>query len=359
MQQPIDPTKYHVLNKKQKITILISTFIFSIIFFPVFGFWYFNFALNRPSQTDKEITFEIKSGQTLSDISNNLFNQEVINSKFLFNVYSIKSGLDKNMQAGIYTIPAGSSIKEIAQKFQHGTLDKKITFLEGWRVEEFARKASSEFSNVDYYDFIEYAQDLEGKLFPDTYIFNSSISAEQMVDHLNGLFENRTKDLLSKDYLDKSELSSEEVIIIASILERETSDLSDRPIVAGILIKRYKENMLVGADATTQYAVSNNKYPCNTQNLTCNINDNLQYLEIDWWNPNITIQDLNIEDAYNTRKLLGLPPAPISNPSLDSIKAVLNYVESDYYYYLNDASGKTHYAKDLQEHEQNIQDYLN
>lgn len=185
MVQELDPNKYHVFSKKQQLKFLIITMVFSAIILPILGYWYYDFALNRPSQTDKEITFQIKSGQTLSDISNNLFNTGAINSKFLFNLYSIQQGLDKNMQAGIYTIPAGTSIVEITQKFQHGTLDKKITFLEGWRVEEFARKASSEFSNVDYYDFIEYAQDLEGKLFPDTYIFNSSISAEQMVDHLN------------------------------------------------------------------------------------------------------------------------------------------------------------------------------
>ena len=332
--------------------------VFSAIILPILGYWYYDFALNRPSQTDKEITFQIKSGQTLSDISNNLFNTGAINSKFLFNLYSIQQGLDKNMQAGIYTIPAGTSIVEITQKFQHGTLDKKITFLEGWRVEEFARKASQEFANVDYIDFIEYSSDLEGYLFPDTYIFNASIDAEQMINHLNGVFDQKTRDLLSDDYLDKSGLSKEEVMIFASILERETSDSSDRPTVAGILVKRYKEQMLIGADATTQYAVSNVKHTCNTQILTCNVNVLDDYNKIDWWNPNITISDLNIDDPYNTRNNIGLPPSPISNPSLDSIMAVVNYVDSDYYYYLNDSTGKTHYAVTLEEHENNINKYL-
>ena len=356
MSDNLDPTKFHILSDKQKIHILLIIVIILMFFIPTFGFWYYNYAINRPSQTDKELTFEIIKGQSVMEVSENLHKLQALNSKFLFNLYAVVSDLDKNIQAGIYTIPAGTSIKDLVQKFQHGTLDKSITFLEGWRVEEFAIKASEQYENVNFVDFVNEAKNLEGFLFPDTYIFNSSITSDQIVEHLNNVFKQKTKDLLSQEFLVKSDLTPMQVMIFASILERETSNLSDRHIVAGILIKRFKEGMLVGADATTQYSVANLKYPCNTQKLNCT--KDIDYSNSDWWKKDLSIDDLNINDSYNTRKNLGLPPTPIANPSLSSIKSVINYVESDYYYYLNDLSGKTHYATNLIQHQENIEKYL-
>lgn len=77
-----------------------------------------------------------------------------------------------------------------------------------------------------------------------------------------------------------------------------------------------------------------------------------------WWKKDLTVQDLEIESPYNTRKVMGFPPAPICNPGLSSIKAVATPVESSYYYYLHDKEGKVHYAKTFEEHGANIADYL-
>jgi UPF0755 protein len=356
MADELDPKKYHVFNKKQKIIFFLSLFLILVISVPTIGFWYYNFALNRPSQTAKEVTFEIKKGQLVSEIADNLYESGAINSKFLFNFYAVSTKLDRNIQAGIYTLPAGMSIKELVGQFQHGKMDQLVTFLEGWRVEEFAREAASKFQNVDYYEFITLAAGDEGYLFPDTYIFNNNITASEMIEHLKDVFEDRTENLLSDDYLEKSGLTAEQAIVFASILERETSNLSDRPIVAGILIKRWKEDMKIEADATTQYVVSSSANDCNTQNLTCA--NSFDYSSIDWWPRDLTVSDLSIDSPYNTRKNLGLPPKPISSISISALQSVINYTTSDYYFYINDDQGTTHFGATLADHEANIAKYL-
>jgi len=356
MGDQLDPNKFHVLTPKNKFILILSLLILLLGVIPPLGYWYYNFALNRPSQTSKEVTFEIKKGDLVSDIADNLYDAGAINSKLLFNFYAVSNKLDRNIQAGLYTIPAGTSIKKLVEQLQHGTLDNSITFLEGWRIEEFARKASLEFPNIDYNEFISYAKDLEGYLFPDTYIFNSNITAKEMVDHLRGVFDEKTRDLLSDEYLSKAGLTAEEAVIFASIVEREAANNDDRAIVAGILIKRWKEGMKLEADATTQYVVANKDNTCNTQTLACSGKEDFKI--IDWWKRDLTLTDLNVDNPYNTRKNLGIPPKPISSISISALKAVVNHVTSDYYFYINDESGATHFATTLEEHNANVSKYL-
>lgn len=354
--QELDPTKFHVFSKKKKIFWYVLLIVVLLLILPPFGYWYFNTALNRPSQTSKEITFEIKKGQVVSEIADNLLNVGAINSKFLFNFYAKSTKLDRNIQAGIYRINAGTSIKQLVEQFQHGTLDNSVTFIEGWRVEEFARKAANEFNNVNYIDFINLAKDYEGKLHPDTYVFNSSITTQELIDHLRDTFDRKTKDLLSDDYLQKSGLSAEEALIIASIVEREANNSNDKPLIAGIYVKRWKEKMKLDADATSQYAAALKSNPCNTQTLACD--GKVDFQNINWWKKDLSLQDLEIDSPFNTRKNLGLPPKPISSVSIDTLTAVVNYLPSDYYYYVNDSQGNTHFAITLEEHNQNIKKYL-
>lgn len=337
----LDPSKYHVLSKKQKLTLGIFGAIFLFVIAPAIFCLYYKTAINRPSQTDKEITYVIKKGQDILEISRELYEKNAINSSALFNIYVYTNRLDKSIQAGVYTIPAGTSIKELLQMFQHGTEDISMTFIEGWRVEEFAQYARDRLNSVGYNEFIEAAKEYEGRLFPDTYYVNKSVATKDLVTRLKDTFEEKTKDLLTPENLQKANLTYEQALIFASIVEREMHIQKDRPVVAGILIKRFRENMPLGADATVQYAVTSNQ-----TDVT------------DWWPKSLSSDDLNIDSPYNTRRYAGLPPAPISSFSASSLNAVLNYQDTDYYYYLTDNNGVTRYAKTLDEHNSNIQNYL-
>lgn len=360
MAEPMDPEKYHVLNPDQKRNLILVLLLMLLLTVPTVAYFYYSFAIYRPSQTDKEITFEIKSGDNVSQISQSLYDKGALNSKYLFNFYIIFHKLDKKIQAGVYKIKAGNSIVDLAQLFQHGTNDIRVTFLEGWRVEEFAREATQKFSNVEYEDFVVLAKEYEGYLFPDTYFFNANITTTGLIEELRNFFDKKTKAIFDQGKLNTLQLTKAQTIILASLIEREVPNKDDKKLIAGILLKRLRNKEMLGVDATVQYIAAPLRYGCQTY-----LADSSRICPTDkaalsamWWPDDITLSELDLDSVYNTRKKVGLPPAPISSFSISSLNAVLEPKESDYNYYLHDKEGKIHFAKTLAEHEGNIQKYL-
>lgn len=371
--EPLDPEKFHTvenLPNKKKRYLLALVLIVIFVLIPVSALSYYKVAVNRPAQSADEKTIKIESGESISSISARLFAEDIVNSEFLFKTYVVINNLQNDIQAGTYKIPAGMSAAQVADLLQHGTNDKTITFLEGWRMEEFANAASINFDKVDYTNFVFAANNSEGYLFPDTYEFDADVTEQEMLDTLRNTFELKTKDVLTEEALIKVGLTKEEAVIFASIVEREINNEEDKPVVAGILIKRWQEGMKLDADATTQYAIAPGRYGCGSTpiaeyDITPDTNDDRVVCpdeedipNVNWWPNDLTVTELANESEFNTRKNVGLPPKPISYPGLSSIEAVLNYEESDYYYYLNDASGKTYFAKTLAEHELNVAKFL-
>ena len=372
--------EYHKVTKKTMlVTAAVCVFVAPIVF------WlYYSIALNRPSQGGKEATFTIDRGEGAFSIASRLYAGGLINSKALFNLYVVTHNLQSNLQAGVYKIPAGYSTKQLVDLFQNGRNDVTITFLEGWRLEEIAREASTKLEKVGYEQFITYAKPHEGTLFPDTYEFSADASEIDVVTQMTKNFATRTKKLLTPEALGKVGLSHQEVLVLASIVEREVSTAEDRKVVAAILTKRYKNSELVGADATTQYAVALYRICVPDGPITCFypegvvncdlameegnaidncIQSNAGYIETlkksaDWWPASLTREDLVFPSQFNTRVMVGLPPAPISNPGISALEAVLVQTATDYNYYLTDSKGVTHYAKTLDLHNQNVANYL-
>lgn len=363
MLEELDPNKYHVLSpvKRKRLFIFGAVFVFLIM--PVLFFYYYKLAIYRPSQTSREITLEIKKGEGVTDISKELARLEAINSEFLFNAYVFMNGFDNNIQAGVYTVKAGTNLVDLVDLLQHGKNDIKTVFLEGWRSEEFALELVNNLSNIDHEEFIAMAKPHEGYLFPDTYFFNSEVQEEDVLKKLTETFNQKTAEALTTEKLNNAGLTREQAVILASIIEREVVKKDDKEIVAGILIKRWQDGMKLDADATTQYTVALSNI---CKNLTeTSLSDpkcvpTMQQLRsVSWWPQDLTLSDLDTDSPFNTRKNVGLPPAPISNPGLDSLEAVINHKSSPYYYYLTDSEGNVFYAKTLEEHNKNIAEHLN
>ena len=360
MTDELDPTKYHVLTAAKKRLLLIASVFALVIVFPLLTVFYYNFAINRPAQNLNEAEYEIKQGRPVAHIAKELYELKLINSEFLFNLHIKLARLESDIQAGVYKVPAGASIVELVNIFQNGKNDRPVTFIEGQRVEEYALIAAGNFSTVDYREFVEFGKQYEGSLFPDTYSFGIHTTTEEIINRMASNFETKTKDILTEEALSNIGLTKQEVLIFASIVEREIHTEKERPIVAGILINRYKRGEQLGADATTQYVMAN------TETCSYSLEDSSTYCMLDferakqvtWWPKDITIQDLESTDPYNTRKVVGLPPKPIANPGLSAIMAVLDYVDTDYQFYLTDIDGVAHFAKTLDEHNANIQKYL-
>ena len=140
-------------------------------------------------------------------------------------------------------------------------------------------------------------------------------------------------------------MDKNQVLILASLVEREAHHEKDRPIVAGILSKRLRNNWPLQVDASVQYALASKNCPLSKANCQ-------------WWPQSLSEKDLKTQSSYNTYLYRGLPPAPICNPSLSSIKAVIFSQESPYWFYLSDKQGEIHYAVSDRQQAENIRKYL-
>jgi UPF0755 protein len=317
-----------------------SQIFFLIIFlFALFSYLFFKQGSLPFNKNDKSTKiFVIAPGQPLQKIIDNLQKEDLIRSKIVFYLIVKQLKIDKKIQAGDFRLSPSMNAYEIAQTLTHGTLDVWVTLIEGTRKEEMAEVLNKKV-NISELEFIRLAK--EGYLFPDTYLIPKNADAQMVVNILENNFNQKFTKQMEEKGKNKS-LTKEQVVILASLLEREAKNFKDKKIIAGILLKRLKADWPLQIDATVQYALG------------------YQPKEKSWWKKNLTSQDLEIDSPYNTYKNKGLPPTPISNPGLDSLTAVVEAeVETPYWYYLSDKKGVVHYAKTLEEHNLNIEKYLN
>ena len=290
------------------------------------------------------VTLSIQKGESLDQIAKKLKEKKIIRSVPAFKIQVALSGLSRSLQAGQYRLSPELPLKEIIMRLTKGTSDRWITLLEGWRKEQYAQEIINELSennpeyNFDPDKFLKISTEHEGKLYPDTYAIPLDASSEEILAQLLENYQNRTSKLSNN-----TTLSNQEAIVLGSLIEREAANDKERSVVGGILYKRLQNDWPLQVDASVQYIIANRE--CKV--LTCN-----------WWPNNITREDINIDSPYNTYNQPGLPPSPIANPSISSIKAAYDPTATPYWFYLHDTSGQIHYAKTIQEHNENVQLYL-
>jgi len=303
------------------------------------GFFWWNWATRAttPNLKTREV-FVIRRGESLDSIAERLKKEGLIRSSLAFKIVVYAQGLRRKIQAGSFYLSASWTPYEIARVLTLGTEDIWLTFPEGWRKEEFARRIGANIEDFDIKEFLKLTKDLEGYLFPDTYLIPKSATPSAIIKILTNNFEKKTKDLRI-NYQD---------LILASIIEREVKNEGERPVVAGILIKRLKEGWPLQVDATVQYGLATGQFG----NLAIE-----QLNDFNWW-PRITKEGLEIDSPYNTYKYKGLPPTPICNPGLAAMKAALNPVMSDFWFYVSDKEGNIYFAETLEQHQENIRKYL-
>ncbi len=316
-----------------------KTLIFLILVFTVglIGYVIYREGTLPVDKTDKKTCiFVIKPGDSLNKIANNLALEGYIRNKIVFYVVVKQQGAEKKIQAGDFRLSPSMDTFDIVKTLQHGTLDTWVTVVEGLRKEEVAQIMNQNF-NISEIDFISQAE--EGYLFPDTYLIPSQATSKNIIALMTNTFSKKFTQLKEKS---KTNLSDKEVVILASLVEREAKHYEDRRIVAGILLKRLNNDWPLQLDATVQYALG---YQTNGKT---------------WWKKAVNGDDLKIDSPYNTYKYPGMPPGPICNPSLTSLEAVINANKSTpYWYYLSDSKGNMHYAVTLEEQEANVEKYLN
>ncbi len=302
-----------------------------------------------PDISRKNILFTvtIEKGSSVRSIANSLLYPNIIKNDGAFIRYVRENNLQNSLMAGSFTLNTGLTIPEVTDILTGKVVpdSMKITIKEGMTVRDIrdlmiedglatAKDFTDCMSNCDFrtaFPFLpkqdnpKYAFSwsyLEGYLFPDTYY----ISKAQFT------VESFFKQMLSNF---KKQVGSDvdpQIVIIASIIEKESRPKDDQAIVSGIIWKRLNEGIQLATDATNRYLME--------------AGEELTYKELTSTNP------------YNTRKQKGLPPSAISNPGLASITAAKEPKESTYYYYLHDANGQIHFADTENEHDRNKQIYL-
>ncbi len=317
--------------KKFKIMILL-------ILLAVFSIYFIYSEGSRPVDKNNQgsTIFVINKGESLYPVINRLAAQNLIRSKLVFYAIAFQEGIAKRIQAGDFKLSKNMTANEIANIITHGTLDEWVTIVEGLRKEEVAQKLAQQFSFSEI-SFIEQAK--EGQLFPDTYLIPKTASLDMIIQLMQTNFQKKMAEARKDRPFEKR--SDREILILASLVEREAKFADDRRLVASIILKRAQYDWPLQLDATIQYALG------------------YQRKEQTWWKRDLTVDDIQVDSTYNTYTRKGMPPAPICNPGLDSLKAS---IEADpntpYWYYVSDKNGRIHVAKTLEEHNANIKQFL-
>ena len=335
------------LNKKKGI--ILASSVISVILIGVFFVIYETGPYDK--NNGKDIVVDIPMGSTVSSVAdilkeNNLIKNEVLfklNFKMKNNASHMKSGkyllsqklsnsdiIEKLVSGEIYrdgikvTIPEGSTSNEIIALLVKNELGKKEDF------EKLVSNPSEFYSDFEFLDQKD-IKSLEGFLYPSTYYFDKDAKPKDIIKEMLSLFDKSYTDKLKKKQKERN-MTLQEVVNLASIVEKEAVIDEDRPIIASVFYNRLEIGMPLQSDATLQYIFETRK-------------------------KSITYNDLKIDSPYNTYIKKGLPPTPIANPSIKSIEAVLEPSNTDYLYFVASIDGGNVYSKTYEEHKTNVNKY--
>jgi UPF0755 protein len=334
-----------------------------------FGFWFhisYDSSSNKPFNVNGETkVFTVKSGQGVKVVAKALKDDGLIKSDFFFQILASRSGQEKNIKAGAYELSAAMTAKEILEKLSSGRVineEMEVTVIPGWtrrdvaaKVKEWGLGQESDLYSLagepfmecqkkspsikDYSKQFDFLADkpscrgLEGYLFPDTYRLYKSANTEDLVLKMLKNFDNKLTPQMRED-IKKQGKTIYEIVTMASVVEKEVRSEEDMRIVAGIFWNRINSGQALQSCASLAYILGVNKAI-------------------------YSIEDTQTDSPYNTYQNQGLPPGPISNPSLEAIKSAIYPEKTDYFYFLSRSdNGETVFAKTYDDHLRNKEKYL-
>lgn len=355
--------EYQIKQTRRNGRRIFALAVFLLLVFGA-GFLVYAYAkVHRPtSSVSVPVTFSVPQGATTREVGTALKEKSLITSNLIFVGYALMEGASGKIQAGDYALDRNMSMKDILGKLTSGNVTrntKRVTIVEGANNKQVQKAlvdaglvTAGQFEDavsVDYdFDFNPSAreQEYEGYLFPDTYQFDATWNAEQIIGRMLQNFESKITAQMRADIEEKN-LDMSEVVILASIVEREVGRASsvqlteevratlqrEREQVASVFFNRLEIGMPLQSDATVNYATGKS-------------------------DRRALLSDLEIDSPYNTYKYAGLPPGPISNPGINSLRAVIYPADTNYLYFLNNKEGVAYFGRTLEEHNSNRARYL-
>lgn len=329
---------------KKPILIVSFAIVLLITSFIAGGFYFVDqYSHQKPSEFPNEIIYELESGKSFLTIANELQKLNIVTHAKLFSWYAKLKGQRSQIKAGEYLLKTNMTPDQVLQVIISGkSIEKPFTVAEGLNIFEIAdliektgKATKAEFLQlVNDKKFIqqvlgEDVDSLEGYLFPETYMMNKKTTINELVQQM----VQRFKIVFSEIYQGQIDmpipLSKKEIIILASIVEKETGASIERPSIASVFYNRLTKKMKLQTDPTIIYgkALQTGKYEIN-----------------------ITRQDLINETSYNTYVIPALPPGPIANPGKEAILAVLHPAKTDYLFFVSKNDGTHVFSTDLKNH---------
>jgi len=300
------------------------------------------------------ILITIEQGESAKSIGRALQEQGIIESAKHFELMVGLTGVQESLEAGEYEFDSGIPVVEAVHRIAEGrTAARRVVIQEGLRSEEIGDilQAAGVCGKQDFLFALQksrYSQpflaqvssdSLEGFLFPAVYDFRRNTPPEEVVGRLLDAFQLNVAD---KIQLEGQPFTLEEVVSLAAIVEREATEVSERPIIASVFENRLRSGIALQADPTVQFAVAA---------------DPASVARFGYWKRELTVDDLALDSPYNTYVYPGLPPGPIANPGLDTIQSVIRPAQTEYLYFVAKGDGAHAFAETLEEHLANIERY--
>lgn len=330
------------MGKKKLLTIIAGILILAAIVLGVA----INANNNKNLATGENIIITVEPGMTNADIATLLQNKKMINSPVFFRLQSKFARMERSLQAGEYEIVSGMSNWEIIDLFSKGQMrHKTLTIPEGYTIEQIAKKieesglgSAEEFKKAakDYapYSYMETSNNnvifkAEGFAYPSTYYLSPGSAEKEILAIMVKEFDTQLTEDIRQKAKDKN-MSIRDLVNLASLVEKEAVFPEERPVIAGVFLKRLQIQMPLQSDTTIQYILGVQK-------------------------KEISIADTKIDSPYNTYLYAELPPGPIASPSISTINAVLDPKPTNYLYFVADLEGHHHFTETYQDHLKEIE----
>ena len=330
--------------KDKKRTKIVGVVLIGVIVAWLVGvFAWYQYNLRPVSASTHGQLVIVEQGNSIDVIASKLASAQLIRSATAFKLYVTIYGLRGRLQSGAFDLRPNQSSREIAKVITSGkTTSQKLVIPEGFTISAIKARAATFGITSEAFD-AALQQDLtgtkaaqrpagvslEGYLYPDTYTVTPTTTAQQLVRAMVDNFDKKVTDDIVAGFAAKG-LTLHQGLSLASMVEREVSIPADRKLVAGVFLNRLRIGQRLESDVTVDYGRALLGKPFNT----------------------------GLDSPYNTYRIAALPVGPICNPSLESMRAVIDPTPSEYFYFLAGKDGTTHYAVTVDQHNANVQKYL-
>lgn len=325
--------------------ILRTAVLFTLVALPVLaGLFFYNIYYSRSTSGTYPTEVRVEPGDSFAIVTRKLRQQQVISNGLFFSLWARFNGSEKKIQQGLYRFESSVAPWEVLDRLVTGKgIFHSVTIPEGLTIKEIA-DLLDKMQIADREKFLAAATDpsllgalgladrgIEGYLFPSTYHFTPATPERDIINMMAEQFRKSSQPLLA-NARSAAQFTTHELLTLASIVEKETGVEAERGLVAAVFYNRLRRQMPLQSDPTVIYGLKN-------------------------FNGNLTKKDLRDDNPYNTYRISALPPGPICNPGLSSIKAVLNPADVPYLYFVSKNDGSHIFSETIEEHNQAVKTY--